>query len=57
METAVGEKAVVMVEAPNRGHRGAPEVKDTSRFKCWGPEEAKARFLERFGELIKLTRA
>jgi len=47
----IDEKAVLMVDAPEPWPPGAPEVKDTGRIRGWGPEVAKARFLERFGEL------
>lgn len=46
------EKAILMVDAPEPWPLGAPEVKDTGRIKCWGPEEAKAQFLERFRFLV-----
>jgi hypothetical protein len=51
VQLLIDEKAVVMVNVPEPWPSGAPEVKDTNRIKCWGPDEAKARFLERFGEL------
>ena len=43
VQLLIDEKAVLMVDAP--------EVKDPSRIKCWGPDESKQQFLERFGEL------
>ena len=51
VQLLIDEKAVLMVEAPEPWPPGAPEIKDTNRIKCWAPEEAKAKFLERFGKL------
>lgn len=47
----IDEKAVLMVDAPEPWPPGAPDVKDVSRIECWGPAEAKQKFLERFAEL------
>ena len=51
VQLLIDEKAVLMVDAPEPWPPGAPETKDPNRIKCWSPEEAKERFLERFGEL------
>jgi len=51
VQLLIDEKAVLMVDAPEPWPSGAPEVKDTNRIKCWGPEVAKQKFLERFVEL------
>ena len=51
IQLLIDEKTVLMVDAPEPWPPGAPDVKNTSRIKCWVPEEAKAKFLERFEEL------
>lgn len=51
VQLLIDEKAVLMVDAPEPWPPGAPGIKDPSRIKCWGSEESKQRFLERFGEL------
>lgn len=56
VQLLIDEKAVLMVDAPEPWPLGAPDIKDTSRIECWGPEEAKTRFLERFGELDRLIK-
>lgn len=48
IQLLVDEKAALMVPEPEPWPEGAPEVRDAGRIEAWGPEEAKAQFLERF---------
>jgi len=41
-----------MVEEPESWPTYAPGVKEPGRIRAWGAEEAKARFLGRFKELV-----
>ena len=56
VQLLIDEKAVLMVDAPEPWPPGAPDMKDTDRIKCWGPEEAKRKFLERYKELDRLIK-
>jgi hypothetical protein len=47
----IDEKAAIMAPEPEAWPPGAPPVKDRDRIRCWLPEIAKAKFLERFREL------
>jgi len=51
VQLLIDEKAVLMVDTPEPWLPGEPAVKDMGRIKCWGPEEAKVKFLERFAQL------
>ncbi len=44
----VDEQVVAMVAPPEPWPKTDLTAKDPSRIKCWSPEEAKQRFLERF---------
>ncbi|MCZ7675064.1 MAG: hypothetical protein M5U35_03000 [Roseovarius sp.] len=48
----VNEKSVLMVEEPEPWPPGAPAVKEPGRIEAWGPDEAKARFLAQYRQLM-----
>ena len=50
-QVLIDEQVVLMVDPPEPWPPGAPDVKDVSRIECWGPADAKQKFLERFAEL------
>ena len=47
MQLLADEKFVVMGPEP-KPWRGLPAAKNPDRIECWGPEEAKRKFLEQF---------